>query len=194
VDVDLQGPIHRAAFVQAGSLKGFMSKGLQLVLLLSQLLTVGCAVLVAFHPNILYASISLLFTFLGVAVMFVYSGADFLAGAQVIVYVGGVTILVLFAIMLTQWLYQLSLRDVGAKILVPTLIGVALLIVIWPGLSELGNHVLSSPPEKMAEFAALPKTKLMGQALLGNYVLAFEAITILLLGALVGAVWIARPK
>lgn len=171
-----------------------MSKGLQLVLLLSQILTVGSAVLVAFHPNILYASISLLFTFLGVAVMFVYSGADFLAGAQVIVYVGGVTILVLFAIMLTQWLYQLSLRDVGAKILVPVLIGIALFYVLWPGLTELGNHVLSHPPEKLAEFAALPKTQLMGTALLGNYVLAFEAITILLLGALVGAVWIARPK
>ncbi len=171
-----------------------MSRGLQLILVLSQLLTLGSAVLVALHPNILYASISLLFTFLGVTVMFVYAGADFLAGAQVIVYVGGVTILILFAIMLTQWLYQVSLRDVGTKIVVPVLIGAAVLFFLLPGLKELGNIVLTVPPEKMEEFAALPKTALIGQALLGNYVLAFEGITILLLGALVGAVWIARPK
>ena len=100
-----------------------MSDGNKIVLFLAELLTVVSALLVAFHPNILYASIALLFTFMGVAVMFVYAGADFLAGAQVIVYVGGVTILILFAIMLTQWLYQMKLRDVGTKLLVPLLIG-----------------------------------------------------------------------
>ena len=171
-----------------------MSKGLEIVLVLSQIATIGSALFVAFHPNILYAAISLLFTFLGVTVMFVYAGADFLAGAQVIVYVGGVTILVLFAIMLTQWLYQVTLRDVGVKIVTPVIIGAVVLFFLLPGLKQLGEHVLANPPEKMAEFALLPKTQLIGQALLGNYVLAFEAITILLLGALVGAVWIARPK
>jgi len=161
---------------------------------ISQVLTVLSAVLVALHPNILYASISLLFTFLGVAIMFVYAGADFLAGAQIIIYVGGVTILVLFAIMLTQWLYKVSVRDVGTKILLPVVVSLGFLFFLLPGLRELGDWVLKAPPQKLAEFAALPKTQLMGQALLGNYILAFEAITILLLGALVGAVWLARPK
>lgn len=171
-----------------------MSKGLEIVLLLAQVMTVVSAVVVAFHPNVLYASISLLFTFLGVAVLFVYVGADFLAGAQVVIYVGGVTILVLFAIMLTQWLYQMTLRDVGVKLLAPCLVGAGFLFFLAPALRQLVDWIARNPPEKLAEFSAVPKTGLIGQALLGAYVLPFEAITILLLGALVGAVWLARPK
>lgn len=172
-----------------------MSDGIKIVLFLAELLTVVSALLVVFHPNILYGAIALLFTFMGVAVMFVYAGADFLAGAQVIVYVGGVTILILFAIMLTQWLYQMKLRDVGTKLLVPLLIGAVIFGVLSKGLRGMAATVLATPPtEALTKFGALPKTPEIGAALLGNYLLPFEAITILLLGALVGAVWLARPK
>src|SRR5580658_4857786 len=98
-----------------------MSQGLKIVLFLFQVMTVGSAFIVVGQPNILYASVALLFAFLGVAVMFVYAGADFIAGAQVIVYIGGVTILILFAIMLTQWLYKMSLKDIRHKLLLPLL-------------------------------------------------------------------------
>ncbi len=172
-----------------------MSTGLKLVLLVAQLLTVGSAVLVAFHPNILYASIALLGAFLGVAVMFIYAGADFLAGVQVIVYVGGVTILILFAIMLTQWLYALKLRDIRNKMLLPIIVVcIGIFTFLLRGLTELGHATSGTAPEKLVEFSASPKTHLIGQALLNQYLLPFEAITILLLGALVGAVWLARPK
>lgn len=171
-----------------------MSDGLKLVLVLAEILTVVSAIVVTFHPNILYGAIALLFTFMGVAAMFVYAGADFLAGAQVVVYVGGVTILILFAIMLTQWLYEMKLRDVGAKLLVPTILGGAIFWVTYKSLKSLGEFVLTTPPENFAAFAASPKTGPIGQALLGTYLLPFEAVTILLLGALVGAVWLARPK
>jgi len=49
-------------------------------------------------------------------------------------------------------------------------------------------------PEALEKFSSTPKTALIGQALLGSYLLPFEAITILLLGAMVGAVWLARPE
>lgn len=172
-----------------------MTSGMKIILLLAQLLTLGSALIVAIHPNILYSAVALLFAFLGVAVMYLFAGADFLAGVQVVVYVGGVTILILFAIMLTQWLYRLKLKDIGSKFLVP---GVVLALGIVPflhrGLTELGRMVKAAPPEKMAEFGASPKTAIIGKALLSTYVLPFEAITILLLGALVGAVWLARPR
>ena len=171
-----------------------MSNGMKIVLLAAELLTLGSALIVALHPNILYGSIALLFTFMGVAVMFLYAGADFLAGAQVVVYVGGVTILILFAIMLTQWLYQMRLRDVGTKLLVPVVIGVTLFLFLNKGLKALSDTIVAAPPTDLAKFAELPKTTVMGRALLGGYLLPFEAITILLLGALVGAVWLARPK
>jgi len=172
-----------------------MSNGLKLVLFAAQLLTVASAILVALHPNVLYASVSLLFAFLGVAVMFVYAGADFIAGAQVIVYVGGVTILILFAIMLTQWLYKMNLKDVPAKLGIPVVIvGVGLIPALYKVMRELAAFVEKNPAPDLEKFANLPKTGVIGQALLSNYVLPFEAITILLLGALVGAVWLARPR
>lgn len=171
-----------------------MTGGMKLVLFLAELLTVLSAVIVALHPNILYGSIALLMTFIGVAVMFVYAGADFLAGAQVVVYVGGVTILILFAIMLTQWLYQMKLRDVGTKLLVPVLIGAGLFALLLKGYRGMTDAILAAPPADLAKFAEAPKTGLIGQALLTTYLLPFEAITVLLLGALVGAVWLARPK
>lgn len=172
-----------------------MTQGMKLVLLLAELLTVGSAVFVAFHPSVLKASMALLFAFLGVAFMFVFAGADFLAGTQVIVYVGGVTILILFAIMLTQWLYKTTLHDVRTKFLLPlAVVGIGIIPFLYRALHELANKINAAPPENFVKFGLAPKTNLIGQALLGTYLLPFEAITILLLGALVGAVWLARPK
>lgn len=172
-----------------------MSTSSQYVLLAFEIMTVVSAILVAFHPNVLYASIALLFTFLGVAALFVFTGADFLAGAQVVVYVGGVTILILFAIMLTQWLYKSPLRDIRNKLMVAVVIGGALAIpvllkAVWT-IAKLGPL---ATPENITAFSQSPKTQPLGTALLSSYVLPFEAVTILLLGALVGGVWLARPK
>ena len=172
-----------------------MTNGIKLILLIAELVTIGSAVVVAINPNILYSAVFLLFSFLGVAVMYLFAGADFLAGVQIVVYVGGVTILVLFAIMLTQWLYRLKLKDIQSKFIAPLIVlPLSIVFFLFKGLVELGQMVKAAPPEKMAEFGASPKTAEIGKALLGSHVLPFEAITILLLGALVGAVWLARPK
>lgn len=126
-----------------------MTNGMKWILLIAELLTVGSALIVAINPNILYSAVFLLFSFLGIAVMYLFAGADFLAGVQVVVYVGGVTILILFAIMLTQWLYRLKLKDIGSKFVVP---GVVLALGLVPflhrGLTQLGKMVQAAPPEK----------------------------------------------
>ncbi len=172
-----------------------MTTGLKLVLVAAEILTILSALFVTFHTNILYASIGLLFAFLGVAFMFVYAGADFLAGIQVIVYVGGVTILILFAIMLTQWIYNTKLRDVRTRLFIPTMIiAPVMAYTLYLALDELATAILRSQPQNFETFSNSPKTAVIGQALLSTYVLPFEAITILLLGALVGGVWLARPK
>jgi NADH-quinone oxidoreductase subunit J len=164
------------------------------VLLLAEILTVASAFVVGLHPNILYASVFLLFTFCGVAVMFLYAGADFLAGAQVIIYVGGVTILILFAIMLTQWLYKIKLADIRNKMLLPGVLSIAVGTFLYRALHQMVAVLPPQTPEALEKFTSTPKTALIGQALLGGYLLPFEAITILLLGAMVGAVWLARPE
>ena len=160
---------------------------MDLVLLLAEIFTVASAVIVAFHPNILYASVFLLFAFCGVAVMFLFAGADFLAGAQM-------TILILFAIMLTQWLYKIKLVDIRNKMLLPGVLALGIGFFLYRALHQMALSLPKLTPEALDKFTATPKTALMGQALLGSYLLPFEAITILLLGALVGAVWLARPE
>lgn len=172
-----------------------MTPGMKLVLLLAEIVTLGSAIIVAVHPNILYSAVFLLFALLGVAVMYLFAGADFLGGAQIVVYVGGVTILILFAIMLTQWMYQLKLRDVRNKFVIPALVVTfGIVPFLFKGLKSLAPVANQLAPEKVAEFAGTPKTFEIGKALLGSHLLPFEAITILLLGAMVGAVWLARPR
>lgn len=172
-----------------------MSETAKIVLLGAELLTILSAFAVTLYPNILYASVALLFCFLGVAVMFLFAGADFLAGAQVIVYVGGVTILILFAIMLTHWLYQVRLKDLRRNLIVPTIVcALGLLPFLYRATQQLARQIESTPPQNLQAFQVAPKTAIIGEALLNQYLLPFEAITILLLGALVGAVWIARPR
>ena len=69
--------------------------------LLFGLLTVLSAAWVAFSPKLLHAGFSLLFTFFGVAGLYVTLGADFLAVTQVLIYIGGILVLLLFGILLT---------------------------------------------------------------------------------------------
>lgn len=168
----------------------------QWLLLAASVGTILSALVVTFHPNILYASLALLGTFFGVAVLFLFAGADFLAGAQVIVYIGGVTILILFALMLTQANYGEEVRPEsrrkfwrGAGIFLALAVPASLYFA-----DHLSDAIPQVTPERAAEFSLTPKTSVIGEALLGAYLLPFEAITVLLLGALIGAVWIARPR
>ena len=73
-----------------------------LVFYLMAALTVGSAILVATLPNIIYSAVALLFTFGGVAGLYVFASADFLAATQVLVYVGGILVLIMFAVFLSN--------------------------------------------------------------------------------------------
>ncbi len=74
-------------------------------------ITVASAAVVVFSRNLIYSAFGLLFTFFGVAVLYVYLGADFLAAAQMVIYVGGILVLLLFGVMLTHKLYSLDLKS-----------------------------------------------------------------------------------
>ena len=73
-----------------------------LIFIALALLTVVPAIWVVFSPNIVHAGFALMFTLLGAAGLYAYMGADFIAVTQVMVYVGGVLVLVLFAVMMTR--------------------------------------------------------------------------------------------
>lgn len=149
--------------------------------------TVIGAAIVAFSPRITHAAFGLLFTFCGVAALYVYLGADFLAATQVMIYVGGILVLLLFGILMTQALGAVGIvRDTRQTVyggIVSALVCGLLVLVIrrteWVG-TALATY--------------LPTTRDIGRLLLTDYVLPFEIASILLLAALIGAVKIARKE
>ncbi len=150
------------------------------------IVTVVSAAVVVFARSLIYSAFALLFTFFGVAGLYVLLGADFLAATQLLVYVGGILVLLLFGVMLTHRIYDLDLRtektQIGSGLLVAAGIFVVLVAVAlkteWPTVAR----------------APAPTTEAIGRLFLGEYLLAFEAASVLLLVALIGAAMIVRRK
>lgn len=149
--------------------------------------TVGSALGVALSTHIVYSAFALMGALLGVAALFVLLGADFLGVIQLLVYVGGILVLSLFAIMLTHRVadVQVSNRAVG-RFPAALLAGAVLL-----GLLRIGGRAAwvvreVGPP--------LPTTAGIGGAFLGPWLLPFEIASVVLLVALVGAVVLSRKE
>jgi NADH-quinone oxidoreductase subunit J len=172
----------------------------QFLFLISALLTVGCAILVAVTKNIMHSCIFLLGSLIGMAGLYATLGADFVAVTQIMVYVGGIVILMLFAVMLTggkdfvsraQNLLGLA-PAMGSKWTYGLGIFVAL-VFLATNVSLFMNIVKVNAPKTFGN--EFPSTvNAIGHLLVKDHVLAFELSSVLLLGALVGAAIIARPR
>src|SRR5258708_12474101 len=81
------------------------------------LITVGSAAVVVLARSLIYSAFALLFTFFGVAGLYVLLGADFLAASQLLIYVGGILVLLLFGVQLTHKLYDPPLKRGGTQFL-----------------------------------------------------------------------------
>ncbi len=172
----------------------------QLLFALSALLTVGGAIAVLVTKNIMHSCIFLLASLIGVAGLYATLGADFVAVTQIMVYVGGIVILMLFAVMLTggkdfvsraQNLLGLA-PSMGNKwtFTIATLVGAVFLLT---NVTLLGNLLKLIPARTFGN--DFPSTvNQIGHLLVKEHVLAFELSSVLLLGALVGAAIIARPR
>src|ERR1044071_6666267 len=86
------------------------------VFYLVALLVVASAAMVAFSHNIIYSAFSLLGTFAGVAGIYVFLGADFVAAVQLLIYVGGILVLILFAVMLTHRINPVPITNRAARV------------------------------------------------------------------------------
>lgn len=152
------------------------------------LAVLGAAVLF-FHPSIVHGAFALVASLLGVAGLYWTLGADFLGATQLLLYVGGVTVLLLFAVMLTT--RDAQRIQIGRYVLGALLVGLlgAWLVQACQGaLAVLAGAPLPGDPQ--------PTTPALGEAFLdrGRYLLPFEAISVLLLVVLVGAVTLARRR
>lgn len=166
--------------------------------LVSALLTIGGAVAVVVSKNLMHACIYLLASLFGVAGLYACIGADFLAATQLVVYAGGVIILMLFAIMLTggsgNRVNKYGLEKIPAMGNPKTfffagfaaLVSAAVLIkVLVPVFKNSGTLVATENA---------PTVERIGTLLATDHILAFEISSVLLLGALVGAAVISRPR
>jgi NADH-quinone oxidoreductase subunit J len=177
------GPAAEGAAPAEGGVSGL---GAVLFYLLAAV-TLGGAGVVAFVRNIVYSAVGLLTALLGAGSLYVLLSADFVAVAQLLVYVGGVMVLVLFAVMLTNKITEVNVsnRSVG-------LFGGALLLVAMAPV--LVAVALFTPWKRATPGALAPTTAAIGDALLTRWLLPFEVASLVLLATLIGAVVIARKE
>jgi NADH-quinone oxidoreductase subunit J len=150
-------------------------------------LTVLCAAGVAFSGNIVYSAFALLGTLFGVAALYVFLAADFVAGAQFLIYIGGVLVLILFAVMLTHRIANVAVsnRSVGR---LPALAMVAATAVV------MGRAIFKARWPVVDALPDTPTIHAIGNGFLGPYVLPFELASFVLLAVLVGAIVVSRKE
>ena len=157
------------------------------VFYLIALITVVSAGMVAFSRNIIYSAFSLLGTFMGVAGLYVFLGADFVAAVQVLIYVGGILVLILFAVMLTHRITDVEITNRAAG-RIPALIIVGVLLYL------LIQAIKETPWVKAKEIVYAPTTARIGALFLEQYLLPFELASLILLAAMIGAVVLSRKE
>jgi NADH-quinone oxidoreductase subunit J len=151
-------------------------------------ITIVSAFIVVFSRNIIYSAFSLLFTFFGVAGLYVLLYADFLAVTQVLIYVGGILVLLLFGVMLTNNVINVEIKT-GTLHTIPALVLVA---VVAGSLSGLFYSTWKNTATPAATVQTTSKT--IGELLMTSYLLPFEIASVILLVALMGAAMISRKN
>ena len=149
-------------------------------------LALASAFVVVFSRNIVRAAFSLMITLLSVAAFYVLMMADFVGVVQLLLYVGGILVLILFGVMLTNRQISVDIREgtiqtIPAVIITATIGGIlagAVWTTSWPSVRG-GSEIAATAPA-------------IGEMFLTTYLLPFEIASVLLLVALVGAALIAR--
>jgi NADH-quinone oxidoreductase subunit J len=150
------------------------------------LLTILSACVVVFSRNIVYAAFALLFTFMGVAGLYILLHADFLAVTQILVYVGGILVLILFGVMLTSKVVSVDMKT-GTVHAIPALILAAVVGGTLAGIFYATWKGTATP-----DGGPLTTTPGLGAQLMTSYALPFEIASVILVVALVGAAMTAR--
>tara|TARA_B100000029_G_scaffold339623_1_gene331852 strand:- start:336 stop:824 length:489 start_codon:yes stop_codon:yes gene_type:complete len=151
------------------------------------LIVLVSALYVAISSNLIYSAISLLFTLFGVAGLYVFLYADFLAATQVIIYVGGILVLIIFGVMLTNKIDSKAIVSSSANQVVGAIVFMLLLIL------QFG--VIFSTKWVSSDLQTSDGTvRQIGNLLLSKYLLPFEVVSVLLLAALIGASMLSRKS
>jgi NADH-quinone oxidoreductase subunit J len=166
--------------------------GMEIIFILFGLLTLSSAFMVVTTKNLVHAALWLILALFGVAGIFVLLNAGFLAVVQVIVYIGAIAILMIFAIMLTRDLARGEANQFNSNVVVAGLMG----IIVFAGLSILIINSRVSEFHYPAMDPRMDTVAELGVALVSPnaFIIPFELASILLLAALIGAIVVAWKK
>lgn len=166
--------------------------GEQIIFLIVGAATLLAALMVVTSRDLVHAALWLVATLFGVAIIYTLLNAGFLAVVQVVVYIGAIAILFIFAVMLTRRQAAdtgPSMNDnwwVGALVAVFSFAGLTYMLQQWSGFSKMSTAI----PSGFDQIAQLGDSLTAAN----GYVLPFEVASVLLLAALVGAVYLAFNK
>jgi NADH-quinone oxidoreductase subunit J len=149
-------------------------------------LVLGASLGVVLARNLFHSVLWLALALVGTAGLFVLLHAEFLAAVQVLLYAGGVVTIVVFAIMLTERLVGDSLRQTNRGIAAGAVAAAAVFLAV-------AGTILRAPRTSAAPAPDLT-TAALGHAVLTEWVLAFEVLGVLLVAALLGALYLARTE
>jgi NADH-quinone oxidoreductase subunit J len=162
--------------------------GLSIVFLLIAAVTIAGGLAAALLKNLIHCALSLTVTFAGLAVLYLRLDAQFVGFAQILVYIGAVAILVVFAILLTKASGTPEYRDYSRQWLFGLVLAAAVFALLtWAVTSSL-------PADATADAASPVTVQTIGAALMSTYVLPLEIVAVLLTVALIGAVIVAMPE
>ncbi len=149
------------------------------------LITVVSAVIIVSRKNVIHSAFALFFTLLGVSGFYVLLRADFIAVTQIMVYVGGILILLIFGVMLTTKITDIDLRTKNMNN-IPGLIFTVGIITILISIITTTKWNVKQP------IANDETVSQIGRLILTDYLLPFEIASIVLLVALIGSAMLAR--
>lgn len=164
----------------------------QIIFIIVALFTLGSALMVVTTGNLVHAALWLVSTLFGVAVIYALLNAGFIAVVQVVVYIGAIAILFIFAVMLTRK----DLRDQGPQMNPNWWLGAILAVLVFAGLAFMLQGWSGFSKTAAVLPSGFDAVGLLGEQLTSPnaYVLPFEVASVLLLAALVGAVYVAFNK
>tara|TARA_B110001454_G_C12606562_1_gene386840 strand:+ start:219 stop:671 length:453 start_codon:yes stop_codon:yes gene_type:complete len=145
------------------------------------------AVYVVTSKNLVRSAVSLFFTLFGIAGLYILLYADFVAAAQIMIYVGGILVLIIFGVMLTNKMDKPSISNSSQNQIVAT--SVSIVFFMAQVFVILDTKWRNEPGNALDE-----TVKDIGRMLMKEYLLPFEIVSVLLLAALIGAATLARKK
>ncbi|HWB54222.1 MAG TPA: NADH-quinone oxidoreductase subunit J [Tepidisphaeraceae bacterium] len=135
--------------------------------------------------NIVRTAVYLLFALSGIAGIYFLLGAEFLAAVQLVIYVGGTLILIIFGVMLTNKSPAVHFEPAKGEVIAASVIGVILLAALVAAIHQLPSP---SAPDQAYSVASL------GAALLGEFLIPFELASVVLLVVMIGAAYLAKRR